>query len=258
MRFAILMLSLFVALGTTACDSGSGSGGGDDPDVAAQQDAGATAPDADPAGDTGPVGAGDAGIPTGDGAGMPGDAVTNMPQDAGQPGPDPAAYPEGPYGKSKFDIIENLYFFDPWANEWIYLSDIYQRPEVKMLIVVSAAGWCSACKLEAVELVDYYTKYKADGLEILYTMYEDPQGLPIFKGPETTSYSMPFMNDWKYTYGVNYPLVADPDFLLESYFTAPSTPLTMVVTTDNMMIRYIDQGYSEAFIQYQILMHLYN
>ena len=32
----------------------------------------------------------------------------------------------------------------------------------------------------------------------------------------------------------------------------------MVIRTEDMLIKYVDQGYSSTFLDYQILMNLYN
>jgi hypothetical protein len=175
------------------------------------------------------------------------------------PDPDPEFwYPEGPYGKDKFDVIEDLAFFDPWENRWVYLHEFHMDPSKKMLILIAGAGWCSACRLEADELVAYYDEFEADGLGILYTLYEDNYGNSIFNPGAPAPADMAFMNAWKNEYDVDYPLVADPGFELESYFKEASTPLTIVIRTEDMLIKYIDQGYSSTFLEYQILLNLYN
>jgi len=178
-----------------------------------------------------------------------------------EPTPEPEddwVYPEGPYGKNKFDVIEDMAFFDPWENRWVYLHEYHNDPSKKMLVLIAGAGWCGACKLEADHLVDYYDEYEKDGLGLLYTLYEDVQGKELFIPGESATGDMAFMNAWKNEHVVDYPLVADVGFTLEEYFTDASTPLTMVIRTEDMLIKYVDQGYSSTFLDYQILMNLYN
>lgn len=167
-------------------------------------------------------------------------------------------YPEGPYGKDKFDVIEDMSFFDPWENRWVYLHEYHNDPSKKMLVLIAGAGWCGACKLEADHLVDYYDEYEKDGLGLLYTLYEDTAGKQLFIPGEDATGDMAFMNGWKNEHVVDYPLVADVGFTLQEYFTDSSTPLTMVIRTEDMLIKYVDQGYSSTFLDYQILMNLYN
>jgi thiol-disulfide isomerase/thioredoxin len=177
------------------------------------------------------------------------------------PGTEPEqswAYPEGPYGKDKFDVIEDMSFFDPWENRWVYLHEYHNDPSKKMLVLIAGAGWCGACKLEADHLVDYYDEYEKDGLGLLYTLYEDTAGKQLFIPGEDATGDMAFMNGWKNEHVVDYPLVADVGFTLQEYFTDSSTPLTMVIRTEDMLIKYVDQGYSSTFLDYQILMNLYN
>jgi len=195
-----------------------------------------------------------------DGGALPADAGPG--QDGGPTDPPPPSesweYPEGPYGKNKFDIIADLPFYDPWEDRWVYLHEYHMDPSKKMLVLIAGAGWCSACRLEAEHLVEYYDEYEADGLGILYTLYQDNDGKQIFTPGEDATANMAFMNSWKNAYAVDYPLVADIGFTLESYFTDSSTPLTMVIRTEDMLIKYVDQGYSSTFLDYQILMNLYN
>lgn len=189
------------------------------------------------------------------------DAGAGLPDTTVDPGTEPEqdwVYPAGPYGKNKFDVIEDMSFFDPWENRWVYLHEYHNDPSKKMLVLIAGAGWCGACRLEADHLVDYYDEYEKDGLGLLYTLYEDNSAKQLFIPGEDSTGDMAFMNDWKNTHEVDYPLVADIGFTLQSYFTGNSTPLTMVIRTEDMLIKYVDQGYSSTFLDYQILMNLYN
>jgi thiol-disulfide isomerase/thioredoxin len=277
--FQIAAVAVF-ALFFVGCTSGGGGGSGDTAgvgDTAAEGDApggtndGGTVFDAPGNGGDGGDGGGTTNNPpSGDTSGDgPTSALPDLPpmSDAGTgpedtaviPDPEPEfSYPEGPYGKDKFDVIEDLAFFDPWENRWVYLHEFHMDPSKKMLILIAGAGWCGACRLEADDLVGYYDEYEADGLGILYTLYEDNSGKSIFNPGAPSPGDMAFMNSWKNEYDVDYPLVADVGFQLESYFKDSSTPLTIVIRTEDMMIKYIDQGYSSTFLDYQILMNLYN
>lgn len=172
--------------------------------------------------------------------------------------PSEVPYPEGPYGKSNFDIIADLAFFDPYTVEWRTFADVHNDPAVKMVIVSSSAGWCPACKTEAEHLVEYYSEYKVDGLEVYFTLYEDNEGKPMVEDNEVTAAAMGVMETWKANYGINYPFLIDVQQTLRDYQIDGGVPLTMVITTDDMMIRYIDEGYSSAFIENKILHYLYN
>ena len=168
------------------------------------------------------------------------------------------AYPEGPYGTGLFEVIENLAFWDPWTDSTITLADYHNDPGAKLLILTSAAAWCGPCQVEAQELGGYYDEYYDQGLRILYTMSEDYEGQSLFGNENSTDAHMQLMNNWKESYGVEYPFVPDPDFIMEPYFTENAVPLTVILTTEDMRIRYLDLGYSSAFLDYQILKYIRN
>ncbi len=184
------------------------------------------------------------------------EADTTPPEDV----PPAVAYPEGPYGTGYIDIIENLEFFDPWTGLAPRLSDYYNNPDVKVLLISSAAGWCTACMYEAWDLVDVYDKYKGEGLEILYTLYEDPTADPIFQPDDseaTIDADLAFFQAWKNQLGkhiglpqrkANYTTVVDRDFVLEPYYNEGATPLTIIVRTSDMRILYRQVGYSAGTI----------
>lgn len=181
-----------------------------------------------------------------------------------QPGADaatpvPVVYPAGPYGTENFSVIEDLRFYDPFTESDVYLHDFHMDPAAKMLVISSSAGWCSACMLESEELVRFMDEYEDQGLRAIVTMYEDVQGQPIFQQPSTYVKDTAFMQDWKDRFKVDFPLVADPPWVMQNYWEpGGGTPLTMVITTDDMRIRYMDHGYSEAFLGYQILKYIKN
>ena len=174
--------------------------------------------------------------------------------------PAAVAYPEGPYGTGYIDIIDNLEFFDPWSGEVPRLSDYHNDPNVKVLLIASAAGWCTACMYEAWDLVEVYDKYKDDGLEILYTLYEDPYADPLFQDGDSDAAidaDLSFFSAWQNQLGkhiglplkkANYKTVVDRNFVLEPYYNEGATPLTVIVRTSDMRILYRSVGYSAGTI----------
>jgi len=167
-------------------------------------------------------------------------------------------YPEGPYGGHYLDIIPpDLGFYEPWQDSWVYLRDFYQDPDVKVLVISSAAGWCTACMYEAWDLVDTYDLYEDDGLEIIYTLYEDAQSRPLWEDAHRRESDMALMNDWRDNAGVyiglprrtiQYPLYVDVGFQLEPYYTENATPLTLIVRTSDMRVVYSAVGYAQGSI----------
>ncbi len=213
----------------------------------------------------------DAAQPQDDGKAEPQDDSAETPDE----GPIPLAYPEGPYGTKQGDTIANLSFWDPWEGRMVELAEFYNRPEVKMLVIVSGAGWCGPCQMEAEDLVGYHDLYAKDGFEVIYTLFEgQPPGKTLYTGDaESTAYSDGFMQAWKDTFEVDYPLYGDPGHTLAPYFSQNATPLTLIVRTKakkecpdgfdhpachDMVIDFVDVGYGQGPIKDSILSILYN
>jgi hypothetical protein len=186
----------------------------------------------------------------------PGDVATEAP-DTAPPAP---PYPEGPYGINNLDTIANESFYDPAEDRVVRLSDFYLNPDVVGLVIVSSAGWCTACSLEAWELVEVQERYRDDGLKVLYTLYEDAQGRPLMADPEdedAMARDKAFALDYATKLGslvgraprqANFPVLIDAGHTLGSYFDANATPMTVVVRTLDMRIENRMIGYSQGAI----------
>lgn len=199
-------------------------------------------------------------------------------------------YPSGPYGRNKNDTIANLSFFDPIAERWVFLHEYYNNPYAKMLVIASGAGWCPPCQTEAEDMVEYFSTY-APTMQVLYALFEDAgsAGQPphkFYSTPGDHGLVKGFMESWRDTFGVNYTLVADPFSYTEgcrqpqqcddtgkncvsvsvdppcdtlhSYYLEGGIPFSMIVTTKDMRIRFIDHGYSSAQVEYNILKYVFN
>ncbi len=51
------------------------------------------------------------------------------------------SYPDGPFGVTMGETIEDLGFYDPETEELSYLRQWYQHPKVKLLMLISTAAW---------------------------------------------------------------------------------------------------------------------
>ena len=175
-------------------------------------------------------------------------------------GPTPLAYPEGPYGRNYNTIIENLTFYDPWSGQTRSLAELHNDPTKTVVVLTSAAGWCTACNYEAWDLTATYTAYKDSGLEIFYTIYEDRNGKAIWRPGASQAEldkDLTFLNSWRTTLGVpvglpkreaNFPVLVDDNFKLAPYYPEDATPLTIIVRLRDMRILYRNVGYAEGSI----------
>jgi hypothetical protein len=157
------------------------------------------------------------------------------------------AYPAGPYGKAVGSIVENLTFYDPAAGAEVSLSSLYQHPDKKVLLLTSGAGWCAACKEEAVEMKGQYSEYGEQGLEIWSTLFQD------YNGSAPTE---AFWQQWKAQLSPNYPLLLDADFVLEPYFNPESAPMNMIIVLETMEITLLETGFDPAVVEAELKKHL--
>jgi hypothetical protein len=203
-------------------------------------------------------------------------ADTNQADVSDEPAPPPDVaveeeppYPPGPYGIEKWSIIANEGFFDPWTGETIRLSDYYGDPAVNGIVIVSAAGWCTACSYEAWDLVTVYEKYKDRGLVVLYTLYEDNRARPLWAEGSTfeeKDRDFVYMTLYRESLGhiaglppreANYPVLIDIGHTLSRYFDKNATPLTMIVRTSDMQIVHREVGYNAGSVDLMIKLALY-
>lgn len=247
-RCTVPWMVLSAGLMLVACDDGGG-GGETEADTAVQADT-SPEPDTNIEPDTSPE---------------PDSAVeVEVPIEPGEP-----AYPEAPYGTGYLDIIADLDFYDPWSGKTYKLSDYYQSEEKKVILIASAAGWCTACQYEAWDLVEVYEKYRDLGLEVLYTLYEDNRGKPFLQegAPwEEHDRDLTYLQLWKENLGVNlgldkreanYPFLVDREFILEEYYNQGATPLSLIVRTRDMRIMYRQVGYSAGSIEHIVKTEIY-
>lgn len=174
---------------------------------------------------------------------------------------EPPTWPEGPYGTNYLDVIADEGFFDPWTGETTRLSDFYGDPLVNGILIVSAAGWCTACSYEAWDLVEVYEQYADYGLVVLYTLYEDAAGRPLWVDGapmEDWERDFIFMTQYRESLGAlarlppreaNYQVLIDRGHTLGTYFNRNATPLTLIVRASDMRIIYKEVGYSAGMVQ---------
>jgi len=181
------------------------------------------------------------------------------------------SYPDGPYSLELFDVVPDMQFYNPWVDDWVALSDFFKHEKNKALVIVSSAGWCGPCLMEAAALIEVYEKYHFDGLEIIYTLGNTnvPGDVPFDTTLNDTNsidfYSdLLFMENWQLMAQdeakkvLNYQMYADPKREFIKYLPGHAWPLSLLITTKDMGIRLVEEGYWSALIENKITMVLYN
>jgi hypothetical protein len=160
------------------------------------------------------------------------------------------AYPPGPYGRGLGAVIENLSFlgwrdpvrsgYDPAALELVSFADFYDPSgtRTKLIVLNASAVWCSVCRAEMQDMRarDTYNTYKAKGVEIVGTLFEDADGAPAQPADlqlwgSSTAHTIAF------------PLLLDPGFKASVYFTSDATPINMIIDATTMKIVFTMMGY---------------
>jgi peroxiredoxin len=156
-------------------------------------------------------------------------------------------YPAAPYGTAAGTTLANLSFADPDGTSTVDLQSLRAAGDKRLLLVITSAGWCSACIEEQPELNRLYNTYKDCGLEVLLTVFEDDQTYPATPA---------LAAQWKSSYSNTFPVVADAPFVLKEYYDESYTPMVMFVDLETMEILSIATGQvdaaTEAFIRQQL------
>jgi hypothetical protein len=158
-------------------------------------------------------------------------------------------YPVEGLGTEPGDVTRNACFVGYRApdrvapseqhRETVALSDYYDPAGTKgvgLLLLNTAAIWCSACVSEHRTLPQKQSELGPQGLVILSTLFQDAEREPA---------SMADVERWIANFGTNFPMVADPDLELGLYASPDSAPLNMLVDPRSMKIlrKYVgDQG----------------
>ena len=149
-------------------------------------------------------------------------------------------YPNGPFGTEEGDTLANACFkgfrdprkvsHDEASLETIAFSDYYDKTGSKgdrLLLINTAAVWCSACRTEHESLSAKNDEYSPRGLRIVSTLFQDAK-----QDPATTK----DLSNWVETFSSDYAMVLDPEYQLGSYATADTAPLNMVIDARTMKI----------------------
>ena len=160
-----------------------------------------------------------------------------------------AGYPAGPYAQNitQGAVIENFSFAEGWVDPKaagydpakfapISFGDYYDPDGTKdyeLLLINTAAFWCSACKLEHAgtaqnpSLNDHYAALRSRGLGILSLVFQDNANQPATADD---------LVSWAKLYAERIPLARDPEYQMGRYVSSNTAPLNLVVDAKNMQI----------------------
>jgi len=149
-------------------------------------------------------------------------------------------YPHGPFGTEEGDTLADACFQGfrnpattnraQSALETIAFADYYDPTGSKgyqLLLINTAAVWCSACRSEHEGLPEKNREYGPRGLRILSTLFQDAR-----RNPATLS----DLEAWVKTFASDYAMVLDPDYQLGDFASAETAPLNLVVNARTMKI----------------------
>ena len=149
-------------------------------------------------------------------------------------------YPDGPYGTEEGDILANACFQgfrDPSKGsrsesslQTIAFADYYDptgSKGVRLILINTAAVWCSACRSEHEGLPEKNRQYGPRGLRILSTLFQDAHREPA---------TLRDLSTWVDTFSSDYAMVLDPDYQLGGFASAETAPLNLVIDARTMKI----------------------
>jgi hypothetical protein len=169
-----------------------------------------------------------------------------------------AAYPPGPYGLTKGQVINNYAFSgftapqmnaDPTGVQPINLGDFYNptgtdtfpagspygagTSKPKILFIDIGASWCGPCQVEAKDTPAQYDMYHPKGAEFLFVLAD---------GPTTGVTALPNdLKNWVTKFHTAWPAGIDPDRRFVSNFGV-AFPINMLVDTKTMAIVDLKSG----------------
>ncbi|MDX9722381.1 MAG: redoxin domain-containing protein [Myxococcota bacterium] len=147
-------------------------------------------------------------------------------------------YPDGPYGTEEGSVIANLSFTDS-EGATLSFQDLYANPQHRLLLLSTAAGWCSACIEEQPSLQERYLQHRAAGLQVMVAFFENADYAPA---------SVEDAASWKSRHKVGFHVVADGEFQMGAYYDRNLTPLNMLIDVSNMTILWSGTGWDPTTV----------
>ena len=152
---------------------------------------------------------------------------------------DRGTYPAAPYGTDECSVIDNHSFTLGDGNAFS-LGEVYADADAKLLLLITSAGWCTACIEEQPQLEAWHNTYSSQGLRVVGTLFADENDSPV--GAE-------YAANWKSQYGLTFPVVADTEQVLSNYYDASAAPMNMLIHVETMQILSVIVGANAAAVE---------
>lgn len=171
-------------------------------------------------------------------------------------GTGPLAYPSGPYGVTRGQVIQDYVFSGYAAPEAardlveLRLGDFFNptgeevfpegspfagRPKPRAVGIVVGAIWCGPCQEEARNVLpDEHAELSPLGGELLFVLADANQpGVPANRDD---------LGRWIDTFDVPFPAVLDTSYVLGSVIRSDSYPANILIDTRDMTIAEVVAG----------------
>jgi hypothetical protein len=169
----------------------------------------------------------------------------------------PAAYPDGPYGHQKGDVLPNLslagYRLTPSQTDstqlsWdtsIQLSDYYAKPSCKCMLITIGARWCGACQMEQPQLISDVSGDPS--FCVLGVVQEGLVQQTLATQRDVDLWTQHFQQNFTVTQGTS-----RTELLLSGFGPEIGLPFSFVVDPATMKVLDVLQGFSPQIHDYAV------
>lgn len=144
-----------------------------------------------------------------------------------------SGYPDGPFGTSVGSQVAPQEFPTVTGGTFSFEQDIFADEDVKLVLVSTAAGWCTACREEQPALVELFNEHSDEGLLVVLAIFEDNNSGVVT--PE-------FAQGWVNQYGIPFPALIDEFNDFASFYEPTLAPMNMFLDGTTMEVIDITIG----------------
>jgi hypothetical protein len=154
-----------------------------------------------------------------------------------------STYPSGSHGRTVGARIANLGFLTEASEDFFFQDLRDEDPEKKLLLLATAAGWCTACFEHQSDLEEIKMSYQNLGLTVMVALFQDD----LYMAATGSHASL-----WKDYFDLTFRVVADPYNQLTSYYDYSQAPMYVLVDLCTMEIVELQVGIEPWTLVYAI------